>query len=193
MCVASKCSLSWLHTSNFFLKIVSITAGGKKYPNSITKLIWLKSFFVSYSWKSIIATKNLYLFCSLGLKNNARRAFCSITWVHSVQRVLSSRKCSETPLLLLLLSRFSRVQLCVTPQTVAHQAPRYLGFSRQEYWSGLPFPSPMHESEKSKWSCSVVSNSLRPHGLQATRLLHPWDFPDKSAGVGCQCLLLKHH
>ena len=51
-------------------------------------------------------------------------------------------------LLLLLLSRFSRVQLCATPQTAAHQAPLSLGFSRQEYWSGLPFPSPMHESEK---------------------------------------------
>ena len=34
-----------------------------------------------------------------------------------------------------------------------------LGFSRQERWSGLPFPSPMHESEKWKWSRSVVSNS----------------------------------
>ena len=34
-----------------------------------------------------------------------------------------------------------------------------LGFSRQEHWSGLPFPSPMHESEKWKWSCSVVSDS----------------------------------
>ena len=55
-----------------------------------------------------------------------------------------------TFLLLLLLSRFSRVQLCATPQTAAHQAPPSLGFSRQEYWSGLPFPSPMHESEKSK-------------------------------------------
>ena len=32
----------------------------------------------------------------------------------------------------------------------AHQAPPYLGFSRQEHWSGLPFPSPMHESEKVK-------------------------------------------
>ena len=53
-------------------------------------------------------------------------------------------------LLLLLLSRFSRVRLCVTPQTAAHQAPLYLGFSRQEHWSGLPFPSPMHESENSK-------------------------------------------
>ena len=51
-------------------------------------------------------------------------------------------------LLLLLLSHFSRVQLCVTPWTAAHQAPPSLGFSRQEHWSGLPFPSPMCESEK---------------------------------------------
>ena len=43
---------------------------------------------------------------------------------------------------LLLLSHFSRVWLCETPQTVAHQAPPSLGFSRQEHWSGLPFPSP---------------------------------------------------
>ena len=50
--------------------------------------------------------------------------------------------------LLLLLSRFSPVRLCATPQTAAHQAPPSLGFSRQEHWSGLPFPSPMHESEK---------------------------------------------
>ena len=47
-----------------------------------------------------------------------------------------------------MLCHFSRVQLCVTPQTAAHQAPPSLGFSRQEHWSGLPFPSPMHESEK---------------------------------------------
>ena len=71
----------------------------------------------------------------------------------------------------------------------AHQAPSSLGFSRQEHWSGLPFPSPMHESEKWKWSPSVLSNSLRPHGLQPTRLLCPWDFPGKSTGVGCHCLL----
>ena len=50
--------------------------------------------------------------------------------------------------LLLLLSRFSRVRLCATPQTAAHQAPPSLGFSRQEPWSGSPFPSPMHEREK---------------------------------------------
>ena len=36
----------------------------------------------------------------------------------------------------------SRVRLFVTPWTVAHQAPLSMGFSRQEYWSGLPFLSP---------------------------------------------------
>ena len=92
-------------------------------------------------------------------------------------------------LLLLLLSRFSHVRLCATPQTAAYQAPPPRGFSRQEQWSGLPFPSPMHEREKSKWSRSVLSDSSRPHGLQPTRLLCPWDFPGTSTGVGCQCLL----
>ena len=62
-------------------------------------------------------------------------------------------------LLLLLLSRFSCVQLCVTPQTAAHQAPPSLGFSRQEHWSGLPFPSPMHESEVAQL-CPTLSNPM---------------------------------
>ena len=50
---------------------------------------------------------------------------------------------------------FSRVRLCATPETAAHQAPPSLGFSRQEHWSGLPFPSPMYEREKWKWCLSV--------------------------------------
>ena len=41
-----------------------------------------------------------------------------------------------------MLSHFSRVQLFVTLWTVAHQAPQSMEFSRQEHWSGLPFPSP---------------------------------------------------
>ena len=55
---------------------------------------------------------------------------------------------TPSSLLLLLLSRFSCVRLCATPETAAHQATLSLGFSRQEHWSGLPFPSPVHESEK---------------------------------------------
>ena len=71
----------------------------------------------------------------------------------------------------------------------AHQAPLSLGFSRQEPWSGLPCPSPMHDSEKWKWSHSVVSYASRPRGLQPTRLLHPLGSLGKSTGVGCHCLL----
>ena len=84
-------------------------------------------------------------------------------------------------LLLLLLSHFSRVRLCATPETAAQQALLSLGFSRQEHWSGLPLPSPMHESEKWKWSRSVVSDSIDPmdcsppgssvHGIFQARVL----------------------
>ena len=81
----------------------------------------------------------------------------------------------------------------VQPHRRQPWGPPSLGFSRQEHWSGSPFPSPMHASEKWKWSPSVVSNSSRPHGLQRTRLLHPWDCPGKSTGVGCHPLLLTLH
>ena len=83
-------------------------------------------------------------------------------------------------------------QLCLTlcdPIDGSPPGSPSLGFSRQEHWSGLPFPFPMHESEKWKRSHSVISDFSRPHGLQPTRLLHPWDFPGKSTGVGCHCLL----
>ena len=45
------------------------------------------------------------------------------------------------------MKSLSRVQLSVTPWTVAYQAPPSMGFSRQEYWSGLPFPSPGESSQ----------------------------------------------
>ena len=73
----------------------------------------------------------------------------------------------------LLLSHFSRVRLCVTPEMAARQAPLSLGFSRQEHWSGLPFPSPMHQSEKWKGSHSVVSDPQRPCILPPHSSLSP--------------------
>ena len=92
-------------------------------------------------------------------------------------------------LLLLLLSHFSRVRLCVTPQTAAHQGLPSLGFSRQEHWSGLPFPSPMHESEKWKWSHSVSVRLFTTPWTTAYQTPLFMDFPGKSTGVGCHCLL----
>ena len=68
---------------------------------------------------------------------------------------------SKVFLLLLLLSRISRVGLRATPQTAAYQAPLSLGFSRQEYLSGLPFPSPMHERKDQKKSFSHSSEKQK--------------------------------
>jgi len=76
-----------------------------------------------------------------------------------LEKFLTQSKCSM--LLLLLLSRFSRVRLCVTPEMAAHQAPPSLGFSRQEHWSGLTFPPPMHESESEvAQSCPTFSDPM---------------------------------
>ena len=80
---------------------------------------------------------------------------------------------------LLLLSRFSCVQLCTTPQTAAHQAPPSLRFSRQEHWSGLGLIPRVHFSVQ--FSCSAVSDSLWPHGLQHARLPCPSPTPGASS------------
>ena len=62
-----------------------------------------------------------------------------------------SALCLLLQLLLLLLSRFSRVRLLATPWTAAHQAPPSMGFARQEYWSGVPLllQSAVYLAEKS--------------------------------------------
>ena len=75
-------------------------------------------------------------------------------------------------MLLLLLSCFSRVRLCAAPWTAAYQAPPSMGFSRQEYWSGLPLPSP----NTTQWDSSKLTegellgslrqNSPKPPGSQ---------------------------
>ena len=83
-----------------------------------------------------------------------------------------------------------------------------MGFSRQEYWSGLPFPSlgdlpdpliePRSPTLQADWegtqflvsvSCSIPLNSLQLHGLQLDRIFYPWDSPGKNMGVSCHSLL----
>ena len=68
---------------------------------------------------------------------------------HEIKRhLLLGRKVKTNMLLLLLLSHFSCVQLCATHRQQPNQASISLGFSRQEHWSELPFPSSIHESEE---------------------------------------------
>ena len=59
-----------------------------------------------------------------------------------------------------LLSHFSHVQLFATPWTVACQAPLSMGFPRQEYWSGLPFPPPRELPDPGMEATSPVSSAL---------------------------------
>ena len=61
-----------------------------------------------------------------------------------------------------VLSRFIHVQLFVIPWTVAHQAHPSMGFSRQEYWNGLPFPSPgdLPHPGIERWSPALQVDSL---------------------------------
>ena len=110
-------------------------------------------FSYEVSTVSILYCAHLWGKCSLGISNFPKEisslspsvVFLNILALFTEEGLLVPPCYS---LLLLLLSRFSRVRLCVTPQMAAHQAPPSLGFSRQEHWSGLPLPSPMHESEK---------------------------------------------
>ena len=80
-----------------------------------------------------------------------------------LQLGLKWRCSSVLLLLLLLLSRFSHVRLCTTPYTAAHQALPSLELSRQEHWSELPFPPPMHESENERevaQSCPTLRDPM---------------------------------
>ena len=120
-----KCSLS---VSNFLEKISS-------HSHSIVILY----FFALIAEEGFLISpfyNNIY-FISLIRKLN-----------ELIFKGIEKKSIQHIVLLLLLLSHFSHVRLCATPYTAAHQAPLSLGFSRQEHWNGLPFPSPMHESGK---------------------------------------------
>ena len=73
-----------------------------------------------------------------------------------------------------MLSCFSRVQLFVTLQTLAHQAPLSIGFSRQEYWTGLPWPPPGNLPDTGIEPMSLASTALGGRYLPAELLGKPW-------------------
>ena len=83
----------------------------------------------------------------------------------------------------------SCAQLLATPWTAAHHAPPSMGFSRQEYQSGVPLPSPIQcikgpKGDGKSESHSVMSSSLWHHGLYS-----PWNSPGQNTGVGSHSLL----
>ena len=60
------------------------------------------------------------------------------------------------------MKSLSRVRLLATPWTAAHQAPPSMGFSRQEYWSGVPLPSPLFPQDSSKTRTAAWAFSSEP-------------------------------
>ena len=66
---------------------------------------------------------------------------------------------------------FSHVQLCVTPRTVAHQAPLFMEFSRNEFWSGQLFPSPGYFPDPGIEPCSPA---LQADSLPSEPPGKPW-------------------
>ena len=81
-------------------------------------------------WASTSLTVKTYCKKSNEICIDSTLYFCIQTWVSPLEYL-----CVHT-------QSFSRVWLSATPWTIPHQAPLSMGFSRQEYWSGLPFPSP---------------------------------------------------
>ena len=69
------------------------------------------------------------------------------------------------------MKSLSRVRLLATPWTVAYQAPLFMGFSKQEYWSGLPFPSPyILSTEFKRVVCYVtISSRLKDKNFYVTK------------------------
>ena len=116
-----------------------------------------------------------------------------------------------------MLSCFSCVLLFATLLTVAHQAPLSMGFSRQEYWSGLTCPPPGDLSNPgieptslmspalagrffitpATWeaqvlvaqSCLIVCNSMNCSPPGSLELSSPWNYPGKNTRVGNHSLL----
>ena len=112
-----------------------------------------------------------------------------------------------------MLSHFSRVQFFASLWTVAHQTPLSMGFSRQEYWSGLPCPPPgnlpdpeikpvssafqmdsfpvSHQGSPVKSYSGLVAKlcSTLWDPMDCSPPSSPWDFPGKNTGEGCHFLL----
>ena len=126
-----------------------------QYHSLKASILWRSALFIvqlSHPYvttgKTIALTRWTFVGKVMSLLFNMLSRFVITFLARSKHLLISWLQSPSAVILLLLLSCFSRVRLCATPETAAHQAPLSLGFSRQEYWSGLPFPSPMHESEK---------------------------------------------
>ena len=141
----------WLRPNHTVLSqslLLNVSTGneiGKSLPmadtamGSISLSHWLCVFCTQNTWESHCQSHTaleMKPFCYPwpSAENSILLTLCSLN--------TASISSQFHAMLLLLLSRFSCVQLCATLWTAAHQAPLSMGFFRQECWSGVPSPSP---------------------------------------------------
>ena len=114
-----------------------------QHHNSKASILWHSAFFIvqlSHPYvttgKTIALTRQTFFGKVMSLLFNMLSRLVITFLPRSKCLLISWLQSPSAVILLLLLSRFSHVQLCATPQMAAHQAPPSLGFSRQEHWSG---------------------------------------------------------
>ena len=128
-----------------------------KIQTHISPTSSIKFYFLTHKVSILISTAGLGLSC-LYTDNNNNNNKLTYRWLHVCSWRGAWRQKKEE---LCVLSHFSRVRLLVTPWTVAHQAPLSMGFSRQEYWSGLPCPPPQI-SDRPEFSSTTKWLSFSP-------------------------------
>ena len=157
--------LSWLQSPSAVTlepkKIKSLTVSPSIYleemgPDAMILVFWMLSFKPTFSFSSLTFIKRLLSFSSLSAIRVVSSAFSSVA---------------------------SQVRLFATPWTAAYQAPPSMGFSRQEYWRGVPLPSRCwsHQFMVNRWGNSGNSDrlflGLQNHciwWLQPWKMLAPW-------------------
>ena len=135
-----------------------------------------------------IITWNICLYVTLDICSNLHQ--CKFLYPFVGTRVINVTVIGLVPIKAAAAAAKS-LQSCPTlcdPIDSSPPGSQSLGFSRQEHWSGLPFPSPIHESEKVQ-SLSRIRLFTTPW-TAAHQAPLSMDFPGKSTGVGCHCLLL---
>ena len=125
-------------------------------------VFWVLSFKPTFSLSSFIVMKRFF-------SSSLLSAICVVSSAYLrllifLPTILIPACASFSPAFLMMYSvaAAKSLQSCPTlcdPIDGSPSASPFLRFCRQEHWSGLPFPSPMHENEKWKWSHSVVPNS----------------------------------
>ena len=126
------------HLIDFFFSFLICLPVGQKLYSPVWLLLVMKKTFIFY----FHLIDGILMSSSPLVWNSSRKKWfnnCHLKFQYNQKHAMSYESCSLHPC---MLSCFNHVWLFATLWTVAHQAPLSMGFSRQEYWSGLPCPPP---------------------------------------------------